>query len=84
VQVDKPLAEKLERAGVRVKFQGVTPPRHKEVSGALVEALARCTEREVLRRKYAWGLLLSYVGATGELIHGPHELREVGTQVLGA
>ncbi|MFQ5819341.1 MAG: hypothetical protein ACE5I5_05080 [Candidatus Heimdallarchaeota archaeon] len=84
VHTDEGLAEALQAQGVRVRFLGLRPPRHRYVSRALVEALGRTENVEKLQRRYAWGLLLSYVVATLDLAQGPVEVREGGKAVLGA
>lgn len=76
VQTDEALATALEARGVRVRFLGLNPPRHPEVSEALVKALEECTRFEKLRRKYNWGLLCSYVVGTLDLAQGLAGLEE--------
>ncbi|MFQ5820818.1 MAG: hypothetical protein ACE5I5_12575, partial [Candidatus Heimdallarchaeota archaeon] len=84
VQTDAALVAALEARGIPVRFQGLSPPRHPEVSKALVKALKECTWFETFRRKYGWGLLVSYVVATLELLEGPVELQEGAKAVLRA
>lgn len=82
VQTDAELATVLETRGVPMRFLRFNPPRHPVVSIQLVKALENCTQFETLRRKYEWGLLLSYIVATLEMQQGLEELREEANEIL--
>lgn len=84
VQTDAALVAALEARGIPVRFLGLSPPRHPEVSKALVKVLKECPWFETFRRKYGWGLLVSYVVATLELLEGSAELQEGAKAVLKA
>lgn len=84
VQTDANLAASLEARGIQVRFLGLSQPRHPQVSEALVKVLEKCTWFETFRRKYAWGLIVSYVVATMELLEGPVELQKGAKAVLRA